>query len=241
MLFGVANLFATITVHWPSLKISWRCIDKNCRGGCYTYTDKFGESCEVWVTNSEHIDIPDPTKFVNLEHYDALRQVINRSKDKVKPDYPIEPTCLKSFEFPQFLTKTIQTSFLRWDITPKPFNQVYSIHALDNGQCLVEVYCLLPRKSQKLYERVWSKIKEALEGLPLSITCDFEKAFINACVKIFPGMKSMLISHPLVYALVDAFRREQKLISNRLLKVNTGVVYRRKPAYDLLDERIRNA
>ncbi|CAF0808410.1 unnamed protein product [Brachionus calyciflorus] len=219
-----------------------------------------------------------------------------------------------------------------FNITPKPFYQVYSIHALVNGQCIVMVYCLLPRKNQKLYERVLSKIKEALEGLPLSFTCGFEKAFINACVKIFPGMNvfgcffhykqnlfrkiqelglvesynndefssyemtqfldyfeatyigklvrtkgrypklvrnspifeldfwnvnqrlsenipktnnfveawhksfsSMLISHSLVYALVDAFRIEQKLISNRLLKLNTGVVYRRKPAYDLLN------
>ncbi|RMZ94313.1 hypothetical protein BpHYR1_027233, partial [Brachionus plicatilis] len=71
-----------------------------------------------------------------------------------------------------------------FDVAPKPFYQVYSMHSLIDGKCLPMVYGLLPNKSQKIYERFLSKIKKALNTLPLSLTCDFEKGLMNAVDKV---------------------------------------------------------
>ena len=50
----------------------------------------------------------------------------------------------------------------------------------------------------------------------------------------------MLLSHPGFYSLVDALRKEQKLTEDKLVKLRTGIVYKRKPNYVLLDERLKN-
>ena len=49
----------------------------------------------------------------------------------------------------------------------------------------------------------------------------------------------MLKNHPSIYALVDAFRKEQKKTENTLIKLKTGIVYKRKPEYVILDERLK--
>ena len=49
----------------------------------------------------------------------------------------------------------------------------------------------------------------------------------------------MLKNHPSIYALVDAFRREQRKTENSILKLKTGIVYKRKPHYIILDERLK--
>ena len=50
----------------------------------------------------------------------------------------------------------------------------------------------------------------------------------------------MLLSHPGFYSLVDALRKEQKITEDKLVKLRTGIVYKRKPKYALLDERLKN-
>ncbi|CAF0940563.1 unnamed protein product [Brachionus calyciflorus] len=60
--------------------------------------------------------------------------------------------------------------------------------------------------------------------------------FVEAWHKAFSNMLSY---HPSVYALVDKFREEQKKNESELLRLETGVKYKRKPAYIILDERIR--
>ncbi|CAF0976139.1 unnamed protein product [Brachionus calyciflorus] len=49
----------------------------------------------------------------------------------------------------------------------------------------------------------------------------------------------MLSKHPSIYPLVDKFRDEQKKTEDLIVKLETGVQYKRKPAYILLDERIK--
>ena len=48
----------------------------------------------------------------------------------------------------------------------------------------------------------------------------------------------MLRKHPLVYKLIDWFRKEQTSSEKKLIQVRTGVKPRRKPAYIALDERL---
>lgn len=50
----------------------------------------------------------------------------------------------------------------------------------------------------------------------------------------------MLKSHPLIYSLIDEFRKEQKKTEDSLIKLKTGIEYKRKPEYILLDERLQN-
>ncbi len=50
----------------------------------------------------------------------------------------------------------------------------------------------------------------------------------------------MLKKHPLVYELVDEFCKEHKRTVNNIIKLNTGIVYKRQPEYMILDERIWN-
>lgn len=53
------------------------------------------------------------------------------------------------------------------------------------------------------------------------------------------AFSSMLVNHPSVYRLVDKFRDEQKKSQDLLVQLETGVKFKRKPAYILLDERIK--
>jgi hypothetical protein len=55
------------------------------------------------------------------------------------------------------------------------------------------------------------------------------------------------ILHPLVYELVDAFRKENKKMENTLVKLKAGIdykkngiEYKRKPEYVAQDGRIQN-
>ena len=73
-----------------------------------------------------------------------------------------------------------------FDIAPFLFLQVYSLHAVIQGRCLPMVYGVLPRKTEKIYIRFLSEISNRMHLSPKSITSDFEKAFLNACTKVFP-------------------------------------------------------
>ncbi|RNA06829.1 hypothetical protein BpHYR1_018276 [Brachionus plicatilis] len=51
---------------------------------------------------------------------------------------------------------------------------------------------------------------------------------------------SILNKHPLIYSLVYSLIKEQKRTDNELVRLKTGVIYKRKPKYLLLDEPIFN-
>jgi hypothetical protein len=78
---------------------------------------------------------------------------------------------------------------------------------------------------------LWSVYSRINDNLPR--TNNFVETWHNA-------FGSMLKKHPLVYELVDEFRKEHKRTVNNLIKLNTGIVYKRQPEYMILDERIRN-
>ena len=54
------------------------------------------------------------------------------------------------------------------------------------------------------------------------------------------AFSSVLRSHPSVYALIDAFRKEQKRTEDNIIKLQTGCIHKRKPKYEQLDERLNN-
>ena len=76
-----------------------------------------------------------------------------------------------------------------FDTTPRLFSQVYTIHALIEGTCVPCVFALLPRKTEEIYIRMLSVLKEQMLADPRSITSDFERSFINAVSKVFVSTK----------------------------------------------------
>lgn len=76
-----------------------------------------------------------------------------------------------------------------FDCSPKLFDQVYSIHALVNGRCVPIIYACLSRRTEVLYVRFLTIIKDKLKTMPNLIMSDFEKSFLNAIEKVFPTVK----------------------------------------------------
>ncbi|CAF1128917.1 unnamed protein product [Brachionus calyciflorus] len=76
-----------------------------------------------------------------------------------------------------------------FDIAPKLFGQVYTIQALIEGRCVPLVYGLLPRKTEAMYTEFLTQVKSKLSHDPLSITSDYEKAFLNAANSVFRETK----------------------------------------------------
>ena len=76
---------------------------------------------------------------------------------------------------------------------------------------------------------LWNLTNRIKDCLPR--TNNFVEAWHNA-------FSNMLISHPSVYTLVDMFRKEQKKSEENIVKLETGIRYKRKPKYILMDERI---
>ena len=73
-----------------------------------------------------------------------------------------------------------------FDVCPRAFYQVYTIHAIKNGSVFPCLYILLSNKKQSMYQDLFSLVKEmcALPN-PETITVDFEMAAINAFHETF--------------------------------------------------------
>jgi hypothetical protein len=96
---------------------------------------------------------------------------------------------------------------------------MYTIHALVNSKCVPLVYSFLPRKTQVIYEKFLQIIAEKLSKVPKSLTIDFELAFLNACMIIFPGVPMYLCffhfslrdyveSKILIYTMLRAIKKQ---------------------------------
>ncbi|XP_057334184.1 uncharacterized protein LOC130673240 [Microplitis mediator] len=70
---------------------------------------------------------------------------------------------------------------------PLIFKQLYTIHGMYGDKVLPLVYILAPNKSEKIYSRALSVIKNRQKNLkPQRVMVDFERAFINAFKSKFP-------------------------------------------------------
>ena len=73
---------------------------------------------------------------------------------------------------------------------PQLFYQVYTIHGVLNNHTLLLVSILLTRKTEALYARALTDLKEINPCLsPKVVTVNFELAANNAFSKVFPGVK----------------------------------------------------
>jgi hypothetical protein len=74
----------------------------------------------------------------------------------------------------------------------------------------------------------WSVYHRVLEEL--SRTNNYTEAWHNS-------FSTMLLKHPLVYSLIDSFRREQKLVEDNIIRLNIGIKHKRKTKYMKEDEQ----
>ena len=78
-----------------------------------------------------------------------------------------------------------------FQVAPRLFTQLYTIHAPVYGQLLPLVYCLLTNKTTATYTAVFSLIKESLPLPPrlIHFRSDYENATMNAMINVFPHVK----------------------------------------------------
>ncbi|XP_060086051.1 uncharacterized protein LOC132565428 [Ylistrum balloti] len=81
-------------------------------------------------------------------------------------------------------------TFYTW---PSLFHQIYSIHVVIDGRMTPVVFALLPGKSQRIYTRLFTLLKEHMTQLylpfaPTHAFADFEVAVHNAIHQTFPGI-----------------------------------------------------
>jgi hypothetical protein len=70
-----------------------------------------------------------------------------------------------------------------FDIASSLFKQVFTQHVILKGRCLPMVYALLPNKKESVYRQMFNLILNHIDKTPKTISCDFEKAIINAITK----------------------------------------------------------
>lgn len=75
-------------------------------------------------------------------------------------------------------------------VCPKIFYQLYTIHAMIDGQMFPLVFCLLPDKKQVTYTRLFTRLRDAarakqMELSPRMIQMDFEQASRLAAESVF--------------------------------------------------------
>ena len=75
-------------------------------------------------------------------------------------------------------------------LAPLIFNQVYVIMAKRHDSVHPVLYALLQNKSRETYSRMFQMIKDSIPGVnPISISCDFELAAIQAMTANFPQVQ----------------------------------------------------
>jgi hypothetical protein len=76
-----------------------------------------------------------------------------------------------------------------FDVSPKIYKQMVTIHALINNKVLPLVYALLPDKDGTSYVALYKMLLGYLKRHPKSINIDFELANIKAIKELFPSTK----------------------------------------------------
>lgn len=89
----------------------------------------------------------------------------------------------------------------------------------------------ITRPNHRFGFQMWSLFSSINECLPRSN--NFTEAWHNC-------FSAMLLSLPSFYSLVDSLRKKQKLTEDKLIKLRTEILYKRKPNYILLDEMLEN-
>lgn len=75
-----------------------------------------------------------------------------------------------------------------FQIAPFLFEQIYTIHSLDDNISLPLVYALLPNKEENTYVSFLKQLKSFISPFaPKYFTLDFEYRMMNACRRVFPN------------------------------------------------------
>lgn len=94
-----------------------------------------------------------------------------------------------------------------FSIVPAIFFQLYSIHAIINGDVICCLYCLLPNKTTETYNRVFSQVKALIPtAQPVTAMMDYEKAAMNSFCESFPEAEI----HGCFYHLSQSIHRKMQ-------------------------------
>ncbi|RNA00587.1 hypothetical protein BpHYR1_016466 [Brachionus plicatilis] len=73
-----------------------------------------------------------------------------------------------------------------FDAAPAVFKQLFTLHNIKNGKNLPLVYALFSNKQESTYTKFFRFISERVTLSPLSVSCDYELAIINAIEEVYP-------------------------------------------------------
>ncbi|CAF1116793.1 unnamed protein product [Brachionus calyciflorus] len=86
---------------------------------------------------------------------------------------------------------SLLTEYSNWlcdgtfDASPLIFEQLFTLHALKKNKTLPLVYALFTNKQETTYQKFFEFIKSLVKIEPLTVSCDFELAIINAIETVF--------------------------------------------------------
>ncbi|CAF1084506.1 unnamed protein product [Brachionus calyciflorus] len=193
---------------------SWRCVAAKCNASGKTTGKSIGEQYDFEITNDNHIDESDMEATSTFYLKERRRMLKTKAALADEPprkilnsvanfNYPVDVLAnLPSFEADRLVItrekkkleknlKLIENNHIFCDgtfkVSPKLFSQLYTIHTLVEGCPLPVLFAFLPRKTQAIYEKLLSVIKDKISIYPKSVNVDFEQAFINASRNTFPG------------------------------------------------------
>jgi hypothetical protein len=73
-----------------------------------------------------------------------------------------------------------------FDIAPKMFTQLYTIHSLKGHKTIPLLYAFLPNKKKETYIRLFKVVSTKIKHMPQSYNADFEQAVFGAVKDTFP-------------------------------------------------------
>lgn len=152
----------------------------------------------VEVEGEDFLIYASPIEEIEVENSDIEEndEVVNEGESLGKKN-KIDSNLKRFFMFgTEKSLKLVENSHIycdgTFDITPLLFKQVYTIHTIVGDKCVPVLYAFLSRKTKAIYTKMLEIIKSRINIPPLSITSDFESAFINAAKKVFPDAEISL-------------------------------------------------
>ena len=131
-----------------------------------------------------------PNNVAEIDITDTLKQTLRGDNFLLHDSGADDPQ--RFFIFGTAANIDILKANLHWfsdgtfKIAPRLFFQLTTIHVQMHNQVLPMLYIFLQRKTQVAYTRALREVYDLVGGItPLSIMCDFEKAFHGACRDVF--------------------------------------------------------
>jgi hypothetical protein len=89
-------------------------------------------------------------------------------------------------------------------VCPRDFYQLFTIFGLIKNKSFPLLYCLLPSKKERIYEKMFFTIKNLIGDMNLKfLLCDFELAIPNSFFSVFKDVEIFFLLFSLLSIIVS--------------------------------------